>query len=191
MTNEISIREAWELAMNIIPEKYRAGAATLEEVDFSMERTMIMQAYGSISSAKSDYKNSLRKIESQFAKNTEQRYIESSLLNLRCAGAYLILNGIDPLHPDTKKTVNTHGRKMVGLRKAASETKHIGHGAHVQIGYDMDDGEIVTNYHYGNSWSQYHSSSVITVINAYVPLTMQEIANAIHARLDDIENGTW
>lgn len=81
--------------------------------------------------------------------------------------------------------VNTYGFRMVGLRKAAGETKDLtGYysGHYVQISYDHDDGEILTNYHYSlgqNSWSQYHSPSIITICNASEPMTMQQIADRI------------
>jgi len=84
-----------------------------------------------------------------------------------------------------KKTTNRHGLTMKGLRKAAGETKGLpGYysGHYIQISYDMSDGEILTNYHYSlgqNSWTQYHSSDIITICNASSPMTMQQIADAI------------
>lgn len=80
---------------------------------------------------------------------------------------------------------NTHGLVMKGLRNACSETKGLtGYysGHYVQISYDTSDGEILTDYHYSlgqNSWSQYHSKSIITIRNASKPMTMQEIADEI------------
>ena len=82
---------------------------------------------------------------------------------------------------------NTYGMKMTGLRKAAGETKGLrGYysGSYVQISYDQDTGEILTDYHYSlgqNSWSEYHDPAVITVCNASKPMTMQQIADEIFA----------
>lgn len=89
--------------------------------------------------------------------------------------------------------VDKHNLKMVGLREAAGETKGLrGYfsGEYVQISYDRDDGEILTNYHYSlgqNSWSDYHCESIITVCFASDPMTMQEIADAIYDAVEDYE----
>lgn len=85
---------------------------------------------------------------------------------------------------------NTYGMKMAGLRKAAGETKGLcGYysGCYVQISYDQDTGEILTDYHYSlgqNSWSEYHDPAVITVCNASKPMTMQQIADEIFTAVE-------
>ena len=73
---------------------------------------------------------------------------------------------------------------MKGLRKAASETRDANPrmGGYVQVSYDMADGEILANYHASlgcNSWTEYHSESIIAVCNAQSRMTMQQIADAI------------
>lgn len=81
--------------------------------------------------------------------------------------------------------IDTHGIKMYGLRKAAGETKRLtGYysGHYIQISFDTSDGEILTDYHcsFGqNSWSVYHKPSIISVCNACIPMTMQQIADKI------------
>lgn len=88
--------------------------------------------------------------------------------------------------------VNKHGIKMVGLRKAAGETKGLPvRNCYVQISYDRADGTILTNWHCsigGNSWTVYHDDSVITVATACYPKTMQEIADVIARAVNDPAN---
>lgn len=83
------------------------------------------------------------------------------------------------------KKINTHNLTMIGLRKAASDTRNLT-GSHnndyVQISYDTSDGEVLTNYHCSlghNSWTQYHGRAIIAVCNADGPMTIQQIADAI------------
>lgn len=88
--------------------------------------------------------------------------------------------------------VNTHGIKMVGLKQAAGETKHLNgcNGCYVQISYDRADGEILADYHCSlghNSWSEYRQSSILSVCFLDHPTTMQEIADKIAERLADNE----
>ena len=76
--------------------------------------------------------------------------------------------------------INKHGMKMEGLRAASGET--CTWAGYTQVSYDMADGQILTNDHAGNSensWTRYHSSSIITVLNARRHYTMQEIADII------------
>lgn len=82
------------------------------------------------------------------------------------------------------KNINRHGLSMQGLRKAAGETKGLtGYysGHYVQVSYDTVTGDILTDYHYNlgqNSWSVYHDPDIITICNASIPMTMQQIADA-------------
>lgn len=83
--------------------------------------------------------------------------------------------------------INTYGLKMTGLRKAASETKCLSRyrSPYVQISYDRETGEVITNYHASeNSWSDYHNADIYTVCRASVPMTMQQIADAIKKETD-------
>lgn len=95
-------------------------------------------------------------------------------------------------------SINKYGIKMHGLRQACSETKGLhGYysGEYVQISYDKNTGDILTNYHYSigqNSWTQYHNPSIITLCNICSPMTMQGIADLIHEKLNDpAYNEAW
>ena len=87
------------------------------------------------------------------------------------------------------KKINKHGLKMRGLKAASGETKDYGcySGHYIQISYDTDTGDILTDYHYSlgqNSWTQYHDPAIITVAIASSHMTMQEIADAIALALE-------
>lgn len=88
-------------------------------------------------------------------------------------------------------TINTHGLKMHGLRKACSESKNLtGYysGQYVQISYDTACGKVLSDYHVSlgqNSWTQYHDPSVIRVCNLSEPTTMQQIADLICSAVQD------
>ena len=90
-------------------------------------------------------------------------------------------------------TINTHGLKMHGLRKACSESKNLtGYygGQYVQISYDTADGDVLSDYHVSlgqNSWTQYHDPSVIRVCNVSEPATMQQIADMIYSAVQQRE----
>ena len=76
--------------------------------------------------------------------------------------------------------VNTYGLKMVGLKKACGETVDWGRsGWKTQISYDQETGEIFTNDHLGECWSEYHDPDIITVCTTTHHMTMQAIADAI------------
>lgn len=81
--------------------------------------------------------------------------------------------------------VNKHGLKMIGLKKAAGYTENYGvySGHYVQISYDKNTGEILTDYHYsrgGNEWTAYHDNDVVTICYTSNKMTMQQIADAIY-----------
>lgn len=84
---------------------------------------------------------------------------------------------------------NTHGLKMTGLRKASGETKDLqgSYGAgYIQVSYDTNSGEIITNYHYDlgqNSWTRYPDSCIRNIGNISSPATMQHIADMIFEEL--------
>lgn len=90
-------------------------------------------------------------------------------------------------------TINTHGLKMQGLRKACSESKNLtGYygGQYVQISYDTAGGKVLSDYHVSlgqNSWTQYDESSVIRVCNISEPTAMQQIADMIYSALQHHE----
>lgn len=75
--------------------------------------------------------------------------------------------------------LNTHNIKMRGLRKASGQTINWkANGWHTQVSYDTETGDIYTNDHCGESWSEY-PSEVITVCHTTRHMTMQQIADAI------------
>lgn len=90
-------------------------------------------------------------------------------------------------------TINTHGLKMHGLRKACSKSKNLtGYygGQYVQISYDTADGDVLSDYHVSlgqNSWTKYHDPSVIRVCNVSEPATMQQIADMIYSAVQQRE----
>ena len=77
--------------------------------------------------------------------------------------------------------LNKHGYKMTGLRRASGETcdNYQRTGNYVQISYDIRTGEVLTNFHTGQSWSEYHDPHVETVCGTDRHMTMQEIADQI------------
>ncbi|MCM0708695.1 hypothetical protein NBH08_27985 [Faecalicatena sp. BF-R-105] len=81
--------------------------------------------------------------------------------------------------------LNTYGYKMLGLKRAAEETKSLqGYysGQYVQISYDCSTGEVITNYHVSlghNSWTHYYNPAIVTVYFASSPIAMQRIADEI------------
>lgn len=89
------------------------------------------------------------------------------------------------------KAINKHGLKMHGLKAASGETRNYGYysGHYVQISYDTDTGDVLTDYHYSlgqNSWTRYHDPAIITVATAADHMTMQEIADAIARAVEGI-----
>lgn len=78
--------------------------------------------------------------------------------------------------------INTHGLKMVGLKKASGDTRDYYDSRYIQISYDRNDGEILTNLHsdWGRTWgTHYHDPAVITICTTSRHMTMQAIADAI------------
>lgn len=83
--------------------------------------------------------------------------------------------------------INTHGYKMHGLREAAEETKYLrGYGRYVQISYNRRTGEVLVDYHCDDGWTVYRDADIVTVHNACIPMTMQDVADAIAQGLADM-----
>lgn len=87
---------------------------------------------------------------------------------------------------------NTHGLKMIGLKKASGSTENYGYydGRYDQVFYDRATGEIWTVFHCSlghNSWSQYDDENVIWVCDASHHMTMQQIADAIVERINELD----
>ena len=87
--------------------------------------------------------------------------------------------------------VDRHGLKMVGLRKACSETKWLDHarcGGYVQIFYDRRNGTVIAHSHEGRqSWTVYENKDIVLVTGVEYSMTMQEIADAIDWTVRHIE----
>lgn len=81
---------------------------------------------------------------------------------------------------------NTHGLKITGLRKIASDSKNLTDyysGHYIQINYDLTTGEAWGDYHYSlgqNSFSVYHDQNIVVCGNISTPHTMQQIADLIY-----------
>lgn len=88
--------------------------------------------------------------------------------------------------------LNTHGIKMTGIKTAASSTKGLQgccNGVYEELFYDRRTGEVwtVTQASFGhNSWTEYHDDDVVKVCDLSDPTTMQEIADLIKQRMDEI-----
>lgn len=83
--------------------------------------------------------------------------------------------------------INTHGLKMQGIKKASGDTCNYSSGRYIQISYDTETGEILTDYHCSlghNSWTRYHDPAIITICTADYHMTMQEIADAIAEKIE-------
>lgn len=81
--------------------------------------------------------------------------------------------------------INTHGLKMVGIKAACSETKYLcnrwNSGDHVQINYDPQTGNVLNKYFVGcGGYSIYDDPGIIHVFTTSQPMTMQQIADAVH-----------
>ena len=88
--------------------------------------------------------------------------------------------------------LNKYGLKMSGIKKASAATVNWSarSGGHTQISYDRATGEILTNDHIGQSWTEYHDPDVITVCYTNRHMTMQEIADAIRDAMMLLEQET-
>lgn len=89
-------------------------------------------------------------------------------------------------------TIDTHGLKMTGLKKASGATCNYGNYSdqYDEIFYDRATGEIWTVYQVSigmNTWTEYHDADVIKICNAQHHMTMQQIADAIYQRVQELE----
>lgn len=84
--------------------------------------------------------------------------------------------------------VDKHGLKIIGLKKASGSTINWipGSGGYTEIFYDLRIGEVwtVDQVSLGhNSWTEYRDPYVIKICETEKRMTMQEIADTIHAKL--------
>lgn len=92
--------------------------------------------------------------------------------------------------------IDTHGLKMIGLRKASGYTENYpaASGKYVQISYDTETGEILVSYHVSlgqNSWKEYNNVNVILVCFTRHHLSMQTIADLIAAKVSYNTSKQW
>ena len=85
--------------------------------------------------------------------------------------------------------LNKYGYKMIGIKRASRETVNwaCGSGGHTQISYGRSTGEVLTNDHVGQSWTQYHDPEIITICHTDRHMTMQQIADMIRDRMTELE----
>lgn len=93
-------------------------------------------------------------------------------------------------------TINKHGLKINGLKKASSDTQDYGYysGKYIEIFYDRESGDVITKFQYSlgqNSWTVFHDDGIIKICNTSKHMTMQEIADKIKAVLDEPAASEW
>ena len=95
-------------------------------------------------------------------------------------------------------SVNKKGYKMVGLKKAAGETKKLRGGCHgecCEIFYDTKTGEVWTVWQVSlgqNTWTEYHDKNIVKLRNVVTPQTMQGLADMIIDKMQGVgEPATW
>jgi hypothetical protein len=87
--------------------------------------------------------------------------------------------------------IDKHGLTITGLKKCSGNTSDTGFysASYSEIFYDRDNGATWAKYQYDfgrNTETVYHGN-VIKICNTSKHLTMQEIADAIHQKLQEIE----
>lgn len=88
--------------------------------------------------------------------------------------------------------LNTHGLKMVGLKKVAGEmVEWDDRRVENVIYYDRNTGDIMCRTHTQNSWEEWHDPAIICVIRTPYRMTMQQIADAIAQRVHGDDDFDW
>lgn len=85
--------------------------------------------------------------------------------------------------------INKYGIKMTNLKKISGETVNNPYG-YSQISYDRSTGELLEAWHAGNnmtSWTEYHDPSIIHICDTSRHMTMQQLADAVRDKLDEIK----
>lgn len=77
--------------------------------------------------------------------------------------------------------IDTYGIPMHGLEAASRATIDWPNNSryNTQISYDLETGDIITNSHVGESWTQWNDPHTITICIAYGHMDAQEIADCV------------
>ena len=86
------------------------------------------------------------------------------------------------------KSVDKHGIKINGLKKASGCTENYGpySGSYVEIFYCKSSGDVWGNYQYSlghNSGTVYDDPDIVKICHTYHHMTMQEIADVVYDRM--------
>ena len=88
--------------------------------------------------------------------------------------------------------LNTHGLKMVGLKKAVGEMVNWSdQRVNNVIYYDRNTGDIMCRTHTQNSWDEWHDPAIICAARTPGRMTMQQLADAIAQSVRDAEDREW
>lgn len=92
--------------------------------------------------------------------------------------------------------IDTHGLKMIGLRKASGFTENFNFasGQYVQVNYNKATGEVLTTSHISrsdNSHKEYDDENIILVCFTRHHIKMQMLASLIAARVAIETDKQW
>lgn len=88
--------------------------------------------------------------------------------------------------------INKHGIKMTGLKTASGNTVNWSprSGGYTEIFYDRSTGNIWTMDQVSlgqNTWTEYRDPHVVKICNTSIHMTMQQIADSVRDRLEEVE----
>ena len=74
--------------------------------------------------------------------------------------------------------------KMSEIEKVANETKDTNfRDGHLQVSLVKNTGELLTNYHVGESWTEYHDSDIVYVLCIRERLTAETLRSILDYEL--------
>lgn len=94
----------------------------------------------------------------------------------------------------TRRTIDTHGLPMRGLRKAVSAIRAWSEydSPAEQISYDRQTGDVLTDTIVGNSWVAYHDPQIINLGTYRGRVSQQQLADDIaHAVKEADQRAEW
>lgn len=89
----------------------------------------------------------------------------------------------DEEEEENEDEINTHGLKMNDLIEESRKLKDLDSGMYYELFYDLDDGDVWTVFQSSlgyNSFTRYHSDSIIKVGDIDYEMSAQEAADAIY-----------